>query len=330
MYEEPYESNLPPAQQPDGPLRDQTPRFAPLELPHKLTFSAIFSLAHRVYSLRFGLIVGAVTVALLIQFLVGFTAGLIDLGIFALIGLSQIPVQPITILVQAAIGTPLAVGPMFIAARIYRGERTGFGDMWIGFARWMPVAAVGLIVQLITLAITLPLTISMITIGGWTSTNPLGIAAVATLAMLSGVLSLFIAVRLYFAALLCADPAGPSLSITDSVKTSWRITGTCIYPLCGAAIVLSIIGFFTMILILVPFFLYGGPIIAAAGGVAYCIACHHAGVIPLAPYDDCPICGYDLRDSEGATCPECGSNVPRNLNDVPDLYESSPDNADDF
>lgn len=297
------------------------------ELPARLTFSNILSIGHDVYKSRWGLLAGAMTIATLIAWISTSLAIVVDLVIYAavlpsLVG--KVPVYPLSILVQATLGTHLTVGPIYIAARIYRGEHVQLDDMFIAFRRWPQIFAIGLALQIANVLISAPLQVAAVFLQTSSGTPVMMLAGMAV-SLLTSLISLYIAVRFYFAPLLCADPAGPRLSITASITESWRITRPYAISMCFAMIVLGILAALTLMCILIPFFLYGGPLIAASGGAAYAIACHNAGVIPLAPYQDCPICGYDLNDSDTSTCPECGADVPRNTNEVPDLYETPSD-----
>lgn len=279
----------------------------PFAAPVPPTVGNLFSLAHRLYASRWGLIVGVTVVAFVLSWLLSVVTGLLDM---ALVG-SDALFSPLSTLSQILIGAPLLVGPLYVTARLFRGEPAAFDDLFVGFRRWGPVVVVALLVQILIYAIIIPFGFAMMAIGLGSGGSPALYAFIALLALLMFGAVIWVAIRLYFATLLCADPTAPRLGILESIRTSWEITRGHAWPLFVVAVALGILAMISFVLLIVPFLLYGGPILVCAGGVAYALICHRSGLIPLAPYDDCPYCNYDLRAIESDTCPECGSTVFR-------------------
>jgi uncharacterized membrane protein len=284
------------------------PRGTLFATPVRPTIGAIFSIAHRLYSARWGLVVGVSVVAIVLNIVLSALAGVFDR---LLVGPNTL-IRPATLLAQTLVGAPLVVGPLYVVVRIFRGEPAEFTDMFIGFQRWGIIVGVAAIIGVLNFVLMLPLQLAMSGFGTSTGGNLALMVAVILLGSLMtvGVL-LWINIRLYFAPLLCVDPAGPRLGIINSIKTSWTMTNGYVRPLFVVAIALGIIAGVSLLLLIIPFILYGGPLIACVGGVAYALICHRTGVIPLAPYTECPYCEYDLRQSESDRCPECGNFVDR-------------------
>tara|TARA_R110000782_G_scaffold20398_3_gene55090 strand:- start:18834 stop:19727 length:894 start_codon:yes stop_codon:yes gene_type:complete len=290
------------ARDPAGP----GPAFHPLFETVPLTISNVLSLSHRLYTARWGLIVGAFSLAVVIQWIIGAVTGLIDIAIFG----QGLIVSPLNLLAQILISTPLLVGALYVAVRVYRNEPATLGDLWIGFSRWLPVVAVGLLVQLAVYGAMLPIGVAAGILAG-AGGGPATVAVAVILAIGLLILAIWLSIRLYFATMLCADPAGPNLGVVDSITTSWRITSGHAWTLFVVAVAMGIVAMLSLVLLIVPFFLYGGPVLVCGGAAAYALACHKAGIIPLAPYDDCPHCGYSMRDAPTDICPECGNVVHR-------------------
>jgi uncharacterized membrane protein len=272
------------------------------------TASAIFSLAHKLYAARWGLIVGVSVTAFLVIGLLGLITGLID---SALVGPDSM-FDPISALSQILVGTPLLLGPLYVTARLFRGEPADYKDLLVGFRRWGHVVVVTLLIHIIVYAGVIAFALAMLA-AGFAPGGRLGaIAAIGLIGIFMLCFVIWIAIRLYFAALLCADPAGPNLGIIESIRTSWDITRGHAWALFILAVAGTLIAMMSLLLLVVPFVLYGGPLLMCISGVAYALICHKAGLIPLAPYDQCPFCNYDLRAIESDICPECGRAVCHN------------------
>lgn len=284
--------------------RSHTTPFVP---PVPPTFGNIFAISHQLYAARWGLTVGVCVVAIILNMLLSLFAGVLD----ALIVGSDASFNPVSTLSQILLGAPLLVGPLYVAARLFRGEPAEFSDLFIGFRRWGAVVVVALLVQIIVYAVVIPFGIAIAAVGLTSGGNPVALVGIGAAGLVMLGVVVWITIRLYFATLLCADPAGPNLGIIDSVKTSWRITHGHAWSLFLVAVVLGILAVISLLLLVVPFLIYGAPVLMCAGGVAYALICHKAGLIPLSPYDHCPSCQYDLRGTDSGICPECGAAVIR-------------------
>lgn len=281
-------------------------RFAPIAPPLTVRFGHIVSTAHTIYNTRWGLVVGAFCVATLIQWIIGIPAGLLDIALFG----QNTVFSPIASLTNILVGTPLTLGPAYVAVRIYRGQHTSVGDVFVGFSRWVPVVCVGLAIQAAVIAMSAAMGVTVTAAA--TSASPGVILTGAIFALVCVALLIWVSIRLYFATLICVDPEGPRPSPIECLSTSWNMTSGHTLPLLGVALLMTVIATLTAVCLIIPLLLYGGPIFAAAAAAAYAFACHESGIIPLAPYDDnCPHCGYDLSATDTPRCPECGRDVPR-------------------
>ncbi|MBL4592108.1 MAG: hypothetical protein JKY96_09135 [Phycisphaerales bacterium] len=280
----------------------------PLREITKVSFTNIFGWAHAILGFKWGLLVLAALLLTIYNFTAGAITSLIDIFMFGPVWIS-----PFNTLHTILVVTPLSVGPIYIAAKIFRGERADFGDLFVGFRRWGSVVLIGLIIQVALLVAMIPFGIAggiLFVSGGGNIIIGL-LVLLLFLVMLLGIM--YVGVRIYFATLLCADPLGPQLSVTESISESWRITRTSALTLFGTAIVIGAIAGICLMFLILPGILYGLPLVYAAAGAVYVVLTHKHAIIPLSGYDECPYCEYDLRGTEETICPECGSTVIRNM-----------------
>jgi hypothetical protein len=306
----------------------------------QVTFGRVFSWAHTVLGNRWGMLVGCAAFIFFYGMISGIVVAFFD-GM--LVGFNSM-FKPLEFLHNVLVIGPLSVGPIYISARLFRGQNATFNDIWIGFTRWGPVALIGFLIQLGYLLAMFPIGYAMVMMQSTAAGNAsLTILLTLILGLLLIVGSLYFAVRLYFAAMLCADPLGPQLGVMESISESWRITRNCAWTLFFCTIVISIIVAITAMCLLIPMVLYGLPLTYAAAGAVYVVLTHQSGIIPVQGYDICPFCDYDLSDLDTQRCPECGAQVIRPFadpepprfekplpheaqnNNLPDIPLSEPD-----
>lgn len=306
----------------DGPGLNPIIRVAPI------SFGNVLSWAHAVLGQSWGTLALAALTLTIYNLVVGLITNLLDAALFGqnIAGY----VSPLSVLHSVLIVAPLSVGPIYIAAQSFRGEQVSFADIFIGFRRWWPVVLVSLLIQLafMTLSVGFGVVVAGmgITSGGAGSV----LLMIALAGIIFAIAMLYISVRIYFATLLIIDPMGPQARTIESLQLSWHLTSRCPWTLFWTAIVISIIAGLCFLLFILPGILYGLPLVYAASGAVYVILSHEHGLIPLAGYDHCPHCQYDLSDTQGTTCPECGNTVPRNIPEVSAPYHPIHNRYDDL
>ncbi len=274
----------------------------------RVTFGNIFGWSHRVMSWKWGLLVGCAASLVIYEFVVSF---FLSMAIQFAFG-TGVLFNPLEFLHSILVIAPLSVGPIYIAAKIFRGQRAVFDDIWIGFTRWAPIVLIGFLIQAGYLIAMVPIGVMIAMSQRATAGNSaltILLMLVLGLALLVG--SVYIAVRLYFATLLCADPMGPKLGGISAITESWRITRNSAWTLFLTAIVISIIAGISAACLFIPLILYGLPLTYGAAGAVYVILTHQSGIIPVEGYDVCPYCEYDISTLDTSQCPECGSHVIR-------------------
>ncbi|MHA7812795.1 MAG: hypothetical protein ACX94C_05315 [Phycisphaerales bacterium] len=280
----------------------------PIDNIDQITFGNIFRWAHRVMGDRWALLVGCAALLVIYEIIASMFLSIV--GQY-LIG-SFVSFNPLEFLHSIFVLGPLSVGPAYIAARTFRGQNTSISDIWIGFSRWAPIVLIGFIIQAGYLIAMFPmsavLSMSERTAAGNSALTIL-IVLVFGIVLLIG--SIYMAIRLYFATLLCADPLGPKLSAFDSISESWRITRKSAWTLFLTAIVISLIAVVCAACVFIPLILYGLPLTYGAAGAVYVVLTHQSGIIPVQGYDTCPFCDYDLSTLDTDLCPECGARVIR-------------------
>lgn len=290
----------------------------PLSPVDRISFPNIFSWAHAVLSARWGLLALTALVIVIYNFIASIVTVVIDGVIFGT-DMTQY-FSPTNFVHSLLITAPLGVGPIYMAAKIFRGEPAGFEDFFIGFQRWLPVVLVSLLIQIAVLTMGAGFGIVTAAVGITSGGGGSVLLMVAIAAILFAVMMLYFGVRIYFATLLIVDPIGPRAGTIESLQISWEITSRNSWTLFWTAIVISVIAGLSFLLLIIPGILYGMPLVYAASGAVYVILTHEHGIVPLGGYDQCPHCLYNLIDTEGTICPECGNTVPRRTEEPASPY----------
>ncbi|MFG0245500.1 MAG: hypothetical protein ACF8MF_05540 [Phycisphaerales bacterium JB052] len=297
-----------------APLQSLSP-IAPMG---RVSIRNVFSWAHAILGERWGTLVGCAALIFIYGMIAGILINLIDSFLFGFDAM----VRPFELLHSVLITGPLSVGPIYIACRTFRGQHSNFSDILIGFRRWGSVAFIGFIIQIGALLALIPFGVISTALTTTTAgSSGLTILMMLVLVVLLAGGAMYLAVRLYFATLLCADPLGPQLGAIESISESWRITQKPAWVLFACALLIAVIIGVSATCFLVPMVLYGLPLSYAAAGSVYVVLTHKSGIIPVEGYDECPFCDYNLVDLDTNRCPECGAHVIRPQAPDPDRYQ---------
>ncbi len=246
------------------------------------SFSAAFEKGFNTFKTRYGTLLGAVVVFILVML----GAGIVQVIVNAAFGINNeydsmtIPDLLITIFFSNVF-TP---GIFLMAVQLHRGESPGMGTLFAGFSRYWPLVGIGVLLSLIFGAIAIGvaffagvgmLTSSADATTGWMFGGGFAIAAFVGLC-----LSWFFMTRLAFVSILCIDPQR-QLGVADSFATSWRMTGPIFWPLLGLIIVLSLILIVSIALLVLPVVFIGAPLFLAVLSAAYQLAVGDAPAVAV-------------------------------------------------
>ncbi len=243
------------------------------------SFSAAFEQGSNTFKTRYGALLGAVVVFILVML----GAGIVQAIVNAAFGLGYehdsmtIPDLLITIFFSNVFGP----GIFLMAVQLHRGESPGMGTLFAGFSRYWPLVGIGVLLSLIFGAIAIGVAffagVGMLT----SSADGLALGGGFVIAVLVGLcLSLFFMTRLAFVGILCIDPQR-QLGVADSFATSWRMTGPIFWPLLGLIIVLSLIFIVSAVLLVLPAVFIGAPLFLAVLSAAYQLASDDAPAIAV-------------------------------------------------
>ncbi|MEQ8317162.1 MAG: hypothetical protein RIE77_14910 [Phycisphaerales bacterium] len=222
---------------------------------------------HKLLMANYGLMLGAAIVVALLTFAAMMVAGLIDA---VLVGPDAL-FNPVSTAAQFLVQTPLGVGLGMLAARRYRDGEGSFEDIFLGFSRYWPVVAIGFLMTVGYMVLTLAGFAGGALVVGvlLTVSPPAAIAVGVVLGIAFLVLLIYLAVRLWFAYLVCIDPRGAKPGPIDSIKISWYLTSGRAFKVWLVGLVMGIIGLVCLVLLILPFIFYALPFYACAFGVLY-------------------------------------------------------------
>ncbi|MAY74723.1 MAG: hypothetical protein CMJ31_08445 [Phycisphaerae bacterium] len=203
---------------------------------------------------------------------------------------------------------PFGVGLTFVALRCVRGEETSVGELFYGFRRYWTVVGLGVLVTLSVFAAMIPgfIIVGVGVVVAQGNMSDLGIAIAIIGGLISAVGAICIGVRLLYVTLIAIDPRMRTPEFVDCFKLSWKLTGEHFYGLIGLIAVLGLIAAVSGLLLVLPYFFFGLPLLMAGVASAY-----HLITRPVAtPQKDiCSVCGYAIVGIVGV-CPECGEPIP--------------------
>jgi hypothetical protein len=243
---------------------------------------------HKLLMANYGLMLGASIVVLLLTLAAMVVAGLAD-GF--LVGPDAM-FQPVTTATQFLVQTPLGIGIGMLAARRYRDNAGSFEDIFIGFTRYWQVVVIGLIMTVGVMVVALAGVFGgALVVGGIYLASPAAAIVVAILLYLVFLVALvYLAMRLWFAYLICVDPRGARPGPIDSIKLSWYMTSGHVFKLWLTGVAMGLIGILCVLLLVLPFVFYALPLIGCITGVLYVL------VNPMPPEGEFALDGYEPVD----------------------------------
>jgi hypothetical protein len=269
----------------------------PFETGPQFSIGDTFGLAWGAFRDRYGIILGSTLLWFLITMAVGFVASILD--IFVVVA-SQ--------LTNVFFGIPFGVGASFIGLLCVRGQFAEIGDLFVGFRRYWALVGTGLLVGLIIIAASLP-GIAFVVAGSVLLSrqpgNGPGIMLIAGVVLVT-VAALVLGSRLAFATLMCVDPRAERPGPITAIKKTWLATGPHMLGIIGLFIVLGAMTLVSMLLLCLPYFFVGMPLLGVTMAAAYELL---IGGRFRPPWLVCRSCEYDVSDSVG-NCPECGVVIP--------------------
>jgi hypothetical protein len=205
-----------------------------------------FNVAGNHYSSYFGPAIGFMFVAGIISGVCNGIIGGIGGGVGAVAApkdplqrllISQLITQTSTIALSALLVFPLSSGTTAVCLAQLKGRRWTFGDFFSGFRHWNSLAGVGLITQLISVFIVVPIVV-MIPFYIQNRDQRLIFAAVAILVFGMAIMAFVYTRLLMFAPALIFDRR---LGAIDALKANWELTRGHFLGLFGASIVVGLI-----------------------------------------------------------------------------------------
>lgn len=216
-------------------------------------------------SSRYGLLLGAAVVFILIEIGIAIVVGVIEranpVGGLVLNFVSTFLVNP-----------PFAAGLFFLGVQVHRGEPVALEAMFSGFSRYGVVIGINALFTLLVLLALIPpgllIGVGVAISSGAGSAAGIGFI-VAGVAIAFGLI-LFISVRLAFATVVCLDPKNGYTGVIESLTLCWRATAPVAWKLLLLYLLVVLTMFGTMLLLCVGLFFLGYPFGIAVAGASYC------------------------------------------------------------
>jgi hypothetical protein len=187
---------------------------------------------------------------------------------------------PFTILITLLF-FPISVGIQWVYIQCARGEKSTIPDLFVGFSRYKWIVGIGIIIQIVY-SLVMWGTAYFIDSSGWfieiftltttTLEEPMtaqvdGSTGIAMLVM--WVAMIVFGIWWMFPGAICIDPKMGGKDSTACLGESYRGTSPVFWRLIGMEIVLGFILFFCTILLVLPLFFLGIPLVMAMHGAAY-------------------------------------------------------------
>jgi hypothetical protein len=227
---------------------------------------------------------------------------LVGIGIaFAVAGMifeEALGFDPISIAETFFVSPMLNAGMILLTAMLARGHSPPYAALFHGFSRYWMVFLINLVVLACIAGlglVLLPGLLAMMAGSDDLGTVLLFIGAICFLPA-----AIFLHTRIGFAVVIAVDPGTNCQGVSEALRQSWRMTEKHWLSLIGLYIVLGLIAIASALLLVLPLFFFGIPLLMTVTGAAYAQLANRLGG------GVCTRCGYDLRGSPGARCPECG------------------------
>lgn len=241
-------------------------------IPDTLSVGQVFGDAHDVLKNNYGVILGAIVILFLCALAVAAIGAAIDA---MLVGVDAI-VQPVSMLLNLFVLSPLYVGPGLLAAMRYRAGRDAgvasgsLETLFVGYTRYPTVLGITVVMALISWAMMI--TVGLLALAATAAAGPAGGLAVGVLLGLPMyVVLIYVYIRLGYATLLAVDPLGVKPGSIDAIKLSWHLTSGHAWMLFAIGLILGLIIIGTALLLFLPALFYGIPLAMCGGGVMYMV-----------------------------------------------------------
>jgi hypothetical protein len=276
-----------------------------------------FSLGWSGFKARYGLLLGASALYLLIYF-----AAEIVFSVTAIFTLLPLASWAAGFLLHPVLGLGLVV----IALHAVRGRHTEIGDLFVGFKRYWPVVGTNALVTLIVWGVTLvPIAVFAFVLGlllpalggtgGTGGSAQFGVIAMVVLGVVVVLVPiLLIYPRVLLAPMICLDTEIKTVGVTDAISLSWKMTGEkgVRGGIIGVGFLLVMIFVACFVLLILPVVFFAMPLGIAVYAALYWQVSRGYWARRM---HTCLRCGYDLRYSPGGRCPECGAAISEQQQD---------------
>lgn len=239
----------------------------------QFTFNAAFAKGSSLFKSRYGSLLGATVVFMLV---------LVGAGLVASIAAKVLGIETdangqswLSQLITIFFTNPFGVGLVLIALLHLRAESPGMSTLFAGFKRYWPLVGIGVLLMLTCVvplgAGALVVWFTAVQVGGFEENSFAILAVMIVTGLVVFCVLIVLGTRLAFTSLLCIDPR-TRLGLGASFATSWRMTGPIFWPLLGLNIVMGLILIGTTILLILPLFFVGIPLCISVFSAAYELA----------------------------------------------------------
>ena len=286
------------------------------EMSGRYSFSGAFGLGWKLFTTRYGIVLGVTLFALLANLIPSFCTS--PLGLFTQ-GSQQAANQAVIFSIVSnlfswawslCVATPISIGAIWVVICIGREQRnTSFSDIWTPFHNYGMV----ILMQLLMLVCGIGIALIAGVIGGIPGVATgfiiasVSDAATGVLvgALVGGIIFALVAyylfVRIMLTYILIIDPEVGKPNAADALVSSWNRTKPYGWSLFGLLIVISLITGLSFVACFLPGLFFGYPLLTAVCAGAYLL------LIPYKTDSRCRECGYIRVAGATGNCPECGT-----------------------
>lgn len=271
-------------------------RIIPEIQPQPYSFGAAFAQGWELLTARYGMILAGTAIYLGVAVLVQVAQNVISAATDPVVGF--LLSVPMSLLVLA----PFQASWMWSAVAAARGEPAGAATLVHGFDRYPQVVGLALLAFGASIVLWIPLGILAVI---FAMMGPVGIVLLILLAIPAGVLMGWLYIRYMLAYCIVLDDRPGRMGVFEAVRAAFDMTrGIRGWSLLGLNLVVSLIAGLSLLLLILPFFLFGIPFVVAVTAMAYQqLAADHGLVASV----NCRFCGFDLSGLRDRVCPECGA-----------------------
>jgi hypothetical protein len=183
-----------------------------------------------------------------------------------------------TAIFAALLMFPFGVGIQWVYIQCARGEKSTLSDLFFGFSRYKWILGIGIIIQIVG-SLIFWCSAYFIDSSGWlielnSATLEIPMTAQMDGSTVIAILVLWVAMVVIsiwwmFPGIICVDPKMGGKGSTACLGESYRGTSPVFWRLVGMEIGIGFILFFCTILLVLPLFFLGIPLMMAMHGAAY-------------------------------------------------------------